>query len=166
MQSLYALTNEFQQLIDMDAENDADFAEALADTLDATSEQLEDKIEATIIVARQLDTEAEAIDNEIKRLSARKKSIERNAQACRDRVLWAMENTGRDKIKRQLFTITRAKPRAVCAIEDAEKVPEQYTKLIPASRQPVKAEILKALKAGDSVPGCKLDEGKASLRVS
>lgn len=166
MQSLYALTNEFQQLIDMDAENDADFAEALADTLDATSEQLEDKIEATIIVARQLDTEAEAIDNEIKRLSARKKSIERNAQACRDRVLWAMENTGRDKIKRQLFTITRAKPRAVCAIENAEQVPEQYTKLIPASRQPVKAEILKALKAGESVPGCKLDEGKASLRVS
>ena len=166
MQSLYALTNEFQQLIDMDAENDADFADALADTLDATSEQLEDKIEATIIVARQLDTEAEAIDNEIKRLSARKKSIERNAQACRDRVLWAMENTGRDKIKRQLFTITRTKPPAACAIENAEQVPEQYTKLIPASRQPVKSEILKALKAGESVPGCKLEEGKASLRVS
>lgn len=166
MQSLYALTNEFQQLIDMDAENDADFADALADTLDATSEQLEDKIEATIIVARQLDTEAEAIDNEIKRLSARKKSIERNAHACRDRVLWAMENTGRDKIKRQLFTITRAKPKKVCAIEDADKIPAQYTKLIPASRQPVKADILKALQAGEEVPGCKLADGKASLRVS
>lgn len=165
MQSLYALTNEFQQLIDMDAENDADFAEALADTLDANSSQIEDKIEATIIVARQLDAEAEAIDNEIKRLSARKKSVERNAQACRDRVLWAMENTGRDKIKRQLFTITRAKPRDVCAIDNADMVPEQYTKLIPASRQPIKADILKALKAGESVPGCKIEQGKASLRV-
>lgn len=166
MQSLYALTNEFQQLIDMDADNDADFAEALADTLGATSEQLEDKIEATIIVARQLDTEAEACKAEARRLSERARSFERNAQACRDRVIWAMENTGRDKIKRQLFTITRAKPKKVCAIEDADKIPEQYTKLIPESRQPVKADILKALQAGEDVPGCKLADGKASLRVS
>ncbi|RUR38504.1 siphovirus Gp157 family protein [Vreelandella populi] len=166
MQSLYALTNEFQQLIEIDADNDADFAEALATTLDVNSSQIEDKIEATIIVARQLDAEVEAHDAEIKRLTARKKTLERNAQACRDRVLWAMENTGRDKIKRQLFTITRAKPRAVCSIEHPDRVPEQYTKLIPASRQPVKAEILKALQAGENVPGCKLADGKASLRVS
>jgi len=166
MQSLYALTNEFQQLADMDADNDADFAAALADTLDANSSQLEDKIEATIIVARQLDADAEAHDAEIKRLMARKKTLERNAQAFRDRVLWAMESTGREELTHQLFTITRVKPRVTCDVEHADQVPEQYTKLIPESRQPVKSDILKALQAGNEVPGCRLSEGRASLRVS
>lgn len=166
MTTLYSLTQEFQHLASMDADNDEDFAAALADTLDSQSSELEDKIEATIIVAKQLDADAEACKAEAKRLADRAKTFERNAQACRDRVLWAMEATGRDKIKRQLLTITRTKPRDLCAIEDADKVPEQYTKLIPESRQPVKADILKALKAGEEVPGCKLDAGKASLRIS
>ncbi|MDX1466099.1 MAG: siphovirus Gp157 family protein [Halomonas sp.] len=166
MSSLYALTTEFQQLADMDAGNDADFAAALADTLDAQSDQLEDKIEATIIVSRQLEADAEACEAEAKRLAERAKAFRRNADACKERVLWAMKATGRDKIKRQLFTVTRTKPREICAIESAEKIPEQYTKLIPESRQPVKADILKALKAGEEVPGCKLDKGKPSLRIS
>lgn len=166
MQSLYALTHEFQQLIEIDADNDADFASALADTLDANSSQIEDKIEATIIVARQLEGEAAIHDAEIKRLTARKKTLEQNAQACRDRVMWAMESTGRDKIKRQLFTITRVKPKKVVTIDENAKLPTKYTKLIPATRQPVKAEILKALQAGLKVNGCKLDDGKASLRIS
>lgn len=166
MTSLYALTNDFQQLADMDAENDEAFAEALAETLDAQGSQLEDKIESTIIVARQLDADAEACKAEAKRLTERAKAFERNAQACRDRVLWAMESTGRDKIKRQLFTVTRTKPRDMCSIEDADKVPEQYTKLIPESRQPVKADILKALKAGEDIPGCRLDQSKPSLRIN
>ncbi|TFH85227.1 siphovirus Gp157 family protein [Billgrantia azerbaijanica] len=166
MTTLYQLAEEFQQLASMDAENNEDFATALVETLDAQGSQLEEKIEATIIVAKQLDADAEACKAEAKRLMDRAKTFERNADACRDRVLWAMESTGRDKIKRQLFTITRTKPRDICAIEDASKVPEQYTKMIPESRQPVKADILKALKAGEEVPGCKLDSGKASLRIS
>jgi hypothetical protein len=117
-------------------------------------------------VARQLEADAEACKAEAKRLAGRAQAFERNAKACKDRVLWAMESTGRDKITRQLFTITRTKPRDICAIEDVGKIPEQYTKLIPESRQPVKADILKALKAGEDVPGCKLDSGKASLRIS
>lgn len=166
MSSLYALTHEFQQLANMDAGNDADFAAALEETLNAQDEQIEDKIEATIIVSRQLEADAEACKAEAKRLNERAAAFQRNADACKERVKIAMENTGKDKIKRQLFTITRVAGRDVCAIEDADKVPEQYTKLIPASRQPVKADILKALKAGEVIPGCRIDTGKSSLRIS
>src|SRR5690554_899843 len=124
MSSLYELTHEFQALADMEAGNDDDFAAALADTLDAQSDQLEDKIEATIIVARQLEADAEACKAEAKRLTERARAFERNAKACKDRVLWAMETTGRDKIKRQLFTIKigratselQSRPHLVCRL--------------------------------------------------
>lgn len=166
MTTLYQLEVEFQQLASMDAGNDDDFAAALDETLSAQGDQIEEKIEATIIVSRELEADAEACKAEAKRLSERAAAFQRNADACKERVLWVMEATGRDKIKRQLFTITRAKPRDVCAIEDSEKIPAQYTKLIPESRQPVKADILKALKAGELVPGAKLYKAKPSLRIS
>ena len=162
--NLYQLTTEFQQLAEMDAGNDEDFAAALADTLDAQSEQLEDKIEATIIVARQLEADAEACKVEAKRLTERAKAFERNAKACKDRVLWAMETTGRDKIKRQLFTITRAKPRPVVEIDDEALLPSEYV-IERVTRAPDKKALLEALKAGE-VTGAHLGESKPSLRVS
>ena len=164
MSSLYALTNEFQQLANMDAGNDEDFAAALADTLDAQSDQLEDKIEATIIVSRQLEADAEACKAEAKRLTDRARAFERNAKACKDRVLWAMETTGRDKIKRQLFTITRAKPRPVVEIDDEALLPSEYV-IEKVTRAPDKKALLEALKAGE-VAGAHLGESKPSLRVS
>lgn len=165
MTSLYQLTGEFQQLAAMDADNDDDFAAALAETLDAQSSQLEDKIEATIIVAKQLDADAEACKAEAKRLSERARAFERNAQACRDRVLWAMESTGREKIKRQLFTITRARPRPVLAVDDEALIPQKYI-VEKISRSPDKKALLDALKSGDELPGVHLGESKPSLRVS
>src|SRR5690554_4252902 len=122
--NLYQLTDEFQSLAAMDAGDDDAFAEALAETLDAQSSQVEDKIEATIIVARQLESDAEACKAEAKRLTERARAFERNAKACKDRALWAMETTGRDKIKRQLFTIKigratselQSRPHLVCRL--------------------------------------------------
>lgn len=166
MSSLYALTNEFQQLANMDAGNDEDFAAALADTLDAQSDQLEDKIEATIIVSRQLEADAEACKAEAKRLTERAKAFERNAQACKDRVLWAMETTERKSIKRQLFTITRAAGRPVAVIDaDVDDLPREYVST-KVTRTPDKKLILECLKKGEEVPGAHLDTGKASLRIS
>lgn len=165
MQSLYELTAEHQQLMNMAAENDEDFAAALADTLDAQSDQLEDKIEATIIVSRQLEADAEACKAEAKRLTERAKAFERNAQACKDRVLWAMEATERKSVKRQLFTITRAAGRPVAAIDDADALPDDYF-VTKTTTSPDKELIIDALKGGEDVPGCHLDAGKPSLRVS
>ena len=165
MSSLYALTHEFQQLADMDAGNDEDFAAALADTLDAQSDQLEDKIEATIIVSRQLEADAEACEAEAKRLTERAKAFKRNAQACKERVLWAMEATERKSIKRQLFTITRSAGRPVVALDDADALPEDVL-VTKTTTAPDKKLILDRLKAGEAVPGAHLDTGKPSLRIS
>lgn len=165
MASLYELANEFQQLASMDAGNDEDFAAALDETLSAQGGQIEEKIEATIIVSRQLEADAETCKAEAKRLNERAAAFQRNADACKERVRLAMENTGKDKIKRQLFTITRVAGRPVCAIDDEKALPADYVR-VKETRSPDKRALLDALKAGQEIPGCHLATGQASLRIS
>lgn len=165
MTSLYQLTNEFQQLANMDAGDDEAFRQALDETLSAQGEQWEEKIEATIIVSRQLEADAEACKAEAKRLSERAAAFQRNADACKERVRMAMENTGKDKIKRQLFTITRVAGKPMCAIDDENALPADYVR-VKETRSPDKRLILDALKAGETIPGCHLATGKDSLRIS
>ncbi|MBN8410728.1 siphovirus Gp157 family protein [Halomonas litopenaei] len=165
MQTLYDLAAEHQQLVNLAADNDEDFAAALADTLDANDQQIDDKIEATVIVARQLESDAEACKAEAKRLSERAKTLERNAGACRERVMWCMENIGKKSIKRPLFTITRQAGRQIAAIDSVDDLPDDYL-VTKTTTAPDKKLILERLKAGEAVPGCHLDSGKPSLRVS
>jgi len=165
MSSLYELSQEYQQLLAMDAEDDEAFREALDETLAAQGEQWEEKVEATVIVARQLQADAEACKAEARRLSERAKQFERNAETCRERVRLSMEDLGKDKVKRQFFTITRVAGKPVCAIDDETALPSDYIR-IKEVRSPDKAELLKALKAGEQIPGCHLASGKDSLRIS
>ncbi|RKQ97107.1 viral Gp157 protein [Kushneria sinocarnis] len=149
----------------MDAADDEAFREALDETLTAQGEMLDEKIEATIIVARQLDEDAEYCKAEIDRLRKRAESFRRNADACRERVRMAMESTGRDKIKRRLFTISRVAGKDVARLDDEQQLPADYVR-VKETRSPDKAAILKALKAGQSVPGASLGKGQDSLRIS
>lgn len=165
MQTLYELTAEHQQLASMAANDDDGFAEALADTLDASASQLDDKIEATVIVARQLEADAEQCRAEAKRLSDRAKVLERNAAACKERVMWCLEATERKSIKRTLFTITRQAGRPIVDIDDVDLLPADYI-VTKTTESPDKRALLDALKAGLAVPGCHLGEGKPSLRIT
>ncbi len=166
MTSLYHLSAEMQDLLNLAQDADEDFAAALADTIGAQSEMIDEKIEATMQVARSLEADAEACKAEAKRLNDRAKRLQGNADSCKQRVIEVMQASGKASIKRPLMTVTLAKPRQVVCIADPDKVPEQYTKLIPASRQPIKADIQRALKAGNEVPGCTLEDGAPSLRIS
>jgi len=166
MASLYNLNSEMRQLLSLAENGDESFGEALSDTIGVQSEMLEEKIEQTIYVAKSLQEDAEACKAEAKRLSDRARRLEGNAESCKQRVIDVMKERGHDKIKRPLITVTLAKPKKIVVIEEDAKLPTKYTKLIPASRQPVKADILKALQAGLKIKGCKLDDGKPSLRIS
>lgn len=166
MASLYNLSAEMRELLSLAEDGDESFADALSDTIGAQSEMIDEKIEATIFVAKSLEADAQVCKDEAKRLSERAKRLEGNANTCKQRVIEVMQQLGRDKVKRPLVGVTLAKPKKVVSIDNADKIPAQYTKLIPASRQPVKVDILKALNAGIKVEGCHLENGKPSLRIS
>lgn len=165
MTSLYNLSAEMRELLSLAEDGDAGFFEALSDTIGAQSEMIDEKIEAHIFVTKQLESDAQACKDEAKRLSDRAKRLESNADTCKQRVIEVMQQLGKDKVKRQLLSITLAKPRQVVAIDDDTKLPREYvsTKVV---RTPDKRLILECLKKGEMVPGCRLDEGKPSLRIS
>ncbi len=168
MSNLYQLTGEYTRLLelaDTDDGSDETFSEALATTMSVGGEQIEEKLENTLYVARSLEADAEACAAEAKRLSERAGRLRANAESCKGRVMQAMTDLGMDKVKRPLMSFTRVKGRQVCQVVDEAAVPEQYVKRKEVASVD-KAAILKALKAGEEVAGCGLGEGKPSLRIS
>lgn len=165
MTTLYDLSAEFSSLIGMDAGEDEAFKEALDETLAAQGEMLDQKIEATIMVVRSFEADAEQCSAEAKRLNERAKRFKDRAEACKERVSLAMENCGKDRIKRAKFSITRVPGRDVAMISDHVLIPRDYC-AVKESVTPDKKAILEALKAGRQVPGATLGKGKDSLRIS
>ena len=165
MSNLYELTAEYKRLCEMDAGDDEGFAEALAETLSADKEMVEDKLEKTLLVARSLESDADACAAEAKRLSERAARLRGNADTCKRRVLEAMADLGMDKVKRPLLSFARVKGKPVVSVSDQASIPPAYirTKEVVSVD---KTAVMKALKAGVEVPGCELGSGNESLRIS
>ncbi len=75
-----------------------------------------------------------------------------------------MLDCGITKIDCPLFSITLGKPRKICLINDEGKIPAEWLD-IKTVMSPMKVDILKALKAGEDIPGAELGESKSSLII-
>lgn len=157
MTSLYNLTGQYLALqnLDMDPED-------LADTFEALEGEIEQKAQGITHVMANLDTQA--LDTEIARLTKMKKTIESRKKSLKDYLRRSMEATGINKIEWDTGAITIGKPGKVVEIVHPEMVPPIYKETVTEIKI-AKAPIAKALKAGEDVPGCKLVDGNAPLRI-
>lgn len=163
MVSLYKLTEQQRELKEVAGNSDLP-AEAFADTFEALSGQFEEKSISVIHVVKNMDSDIEALDTEIKRLADRKKAIQNKQNSIREYLRTNMEINEITKIECPLFTITLAKGRDVVVIEDEDAIPDELVST-SVTIKPNKAEILRQLKAGESVPGARIDKSKTSLRI-
>lgn len=163
MTQLYVLTGQYLSLQQL-AESGEMTAEDLADTFEAIEGEYQDKAVAVIQVAQNFDSTVTAIDNEIDRLTKLKNQAKREQERLREYLRENMERTGIKKIEHPLFKITLAAGRDVVEITDADVIPNEYI-AVKVTESPKKSEILKALKAGESVPGTTLTKSKSSLRI-
>lgn len=161
MTTLYELTGQYLSLAQLADDPDMP-PEALADSLEGLEGEIEIKAQALLQVVAGMEGDTVAIDAEIKRLQDRKRVIQNRANRLRDYLYRNMVATGISKIDCPLFHITLTKPRPTVVIEDESRIPDQYMK---TTKAPVKADILKALKAGEDVPGCVLGESKQGLII-
>lgn len=158
MQTLYQLTNDYNQLLTLLDSEEYD-EQAIIDTLESVDVAIEDKAQNIAGLIQSLNTDA--IDAEIKRLQDRKKAIENKKAWLKKYLQTQMEVLGKDKIKGELFTLAiQNNPPAVNIID---------SNLIPAKYQIVKydtdrAAIKKDLQSGAKVPGAELTQGR-SLRI-
>ena len=163
MSHLYQITQQHRELQEL-ADSEEVPMEALSDTFEALEGEFNDKAISVVHVVENMQSDVDAVDREIKRLSARKSALSNRRDSIREYLRTNMEASGITKIECPLFAITLAKGRDVVVVEDENLIPDDLVEVSVISK-PNKREILKRLKAGDEIPGVRIEKSKSNLRI-
>ena len=161
MASMYELTADYMTVLAMASDGETP-PDVIANTLDAIGEEIEIKAENSAIVMQEIKAEADKIDTEIKRLTARKKALETNADAIKDRIYNAMKTTNKKKFKTTLFSFSIGNNPPKLVIDDETKIPKKY--LIPQPAKIDNATLKADLNAGKKCRYAHLEQGE-SLKI-
>ena len=150
---LYELTGQVAALDSMPLDNQDDIG-AYAELYHSLSESIADKAQAVCMVIRNANAEAEAIQAEIDRLTARKRSCQNRIGCLKTYLQSNMENLGIDKIKAVIFSVwIQGNPESVDVLCPAENLPDEYKRV---TTEPSIMAIKKALQSGAKIDGCNL----------
>lgn len=159
--TIYELTNDYLELLMLAESEDLD-PEAVADTLEGIAGEIEDKAENYAKVMKQMQADADGIKAEEERLHSRRTSIENNIKRMKEALQNAMEATGKEKFKTELFSFgIQSNPPSVAIAEDAV-IPNRF--YIPQEPKLDKKKLLEELKIGIEIDGCSITQGR-SLRI-
>lgn len=161
---LQDLMAQVQEAEDEDDENIESLKEALNNAFDQLGERFTDKVHAVLKVYRNHVAMAEAAKAEAERLNRLKKSAEGQANWLRDYLLTQMKRAKVDKVKTLTGTVSIRKGGESVVITDDTLLPEG-TYNIPTDIIPDKNEIKRRLKAGEEVPGAKLETGPDAIQI-
>jgi hypothetical protein len=160
MSTLYDLTAEFMQLLEMSQDPDVD-PEMLADTMEAVEGELEVKADGYAKVIRELEGASSTVKAEMDRLVAKKKTIDNSISRIKKSLEESMIQTGKTKFKTDLFSFGIQKNPAALVIDQPEMIPSEY--LIPQDPKVDNAGIKKLLKE-QNVEWAHLEQSE-SLRI-
>lgn len=152
MSTLYELTGIYQQIYDLDMDD-----ETKQDTLDSIdwNEDYENKVENYIKVIKNNDADIEARKNEIKRLSELNKSAERKNKRLKEVLKESMELTGHDRVDTALFKVSFRRSKSVDV--DMVLLPDEYKKV---EYNADKVALKRLLADGQEIAGATLVENK------
>ena len=158
---LYDLAGELGAVLEELYDNEGELVGDLEDRLNAAEASFADKIDACLSVAAGIKAEAAALRDEEKRLAARRKSREGEADRLREYVAGCMRMADQRSVKTARYTATLAsgKPRVV--IEAGAEIPDEYARI---KREADKTAIGAALEAGEALDFARLETSE-SLRV-
>jgi len=158
---LYELSHQMVGLKSLIEEGEMD-SDALADTLDALEGDIQVKAESLLGYVANLASDVDAINIEINRLQARKKTIANRQNGLREYLRTNMIAAEIKKITCPLFSITLRKAAQAVSVDDmALLLPKYQKRTVTADMALIKAD----LKAGKDVPGCRLIDGKQGLLI-
>ena len=164
MSKLYEITGQFKELAALADGADEDLAIAVRDTMGAIEAEFNDKALAVSHVILNFDADVAALDLEIDRLTERKRLITNRLKQIKDYLRENMEAAGISKISCPLFTITCAKGRESVVVDSEDGIPDDLMS-VKTEIKPDKVAIAAKLKAGEEVPGCRLEHGQSSIRI-
>jgi hypothetical protein len=154
--TLYTLALDFRAAADTLGDLDLP-PEAVADTLESLSGDLEIKAQNVALFARNLEATAAAIKDAEAGMAKRRKAIESRVAHLKDYMLAGMMVAGVKKIEGPYLRLSiRDSPEAV-EVFDAAQIPAEFMRQPePPPAAPDKTAIKAAIKAGQEVPGVKL----------
>lgn len=160
MDTIYDLTNQMLEVLSMALDEDAD-EQAIRDTFEGLEGSFEEKCDGYAKVMKELEGKVSAIDEEAKRLTARKKTIQNNIDRMKATMQACMEATGKTKFKTDLFSYGIRKNPASLKIDDKDKVPFEYwTTPEPVVNTSALKEFVKTeIEAGREVEYAHLEQG-------
>lgn len=132
MANLYELTGDMLKLQQLLETGEVVDTELLADVISDTTADYEEKIENCAKVYKNLMCDVDGIDAEIKRLTARKKALNNNADNLKARMFDSMKATKTPKVKGKLFTIAiQANGGKIPVIVDVttDKLPDELVRI-------------------------------------
>jgi predicted nuclease with TOPRIM domain len=168
MANLYELTHDLRTLQDMlEYSTDEELDEVLRDTLEANQGLYEVKLEQYCKVIKNLEADMDALKNEAKRLTDKRKRLESNVAKLKGLMYDSMKLTNTTKIKGQIFTLSIQKnggktPVIMAENADLSILPDQ---LVIVTETPALDAIRELLEAGKTVEGFSLGERGESLRI-
>ena len=166
MATLYEVTGQLLSLQDSLAiETDPETLTTILDTMEGLDFEFEAKANGYAKIIRNLTSDVEGLKTEIDRLQSRKKTLENNISALKNRLEYSMIQTGKEKFKTELFSFgIQSNPAAVIMDEQyLENIPEEY--LIPQEPKLDKKKLAADLKAGVDLEGIAHLEQSRSLRI-
>ena len=137
--------------------------ELLLEKFRDSTESLEEKANDTAGYIKHLENNVKEIDEEIKRLKARKDSFNNSISFLKSALSTLFNLCDKKKLKTALYTFTLAKGKGKVVIEDETKLTEEY--LVPQPPKPDKQKLYDDMaNQGLIIDGVKL-EYIESLRI-
>ncbi len=155
--NLYEMTSAASGLYELLSNGEID-EQVINDTLAAMGAG--EKVESYCKVIKQLEGDAAMYAAEIKRMTDNKRTTENGIKRMKAALLDYLQATGAKKVAAGVFTVSKTSSKAVNVV-DIDKLPPEY---IRTSREPMKAEIKKAIANGETIEGAELVENE-SVRV-
>jgi hypothetical protein len=155
--TLYQIADDYLTALDALTETEDFPPDAVADTLAGLAGTFQDKAVAVAAYLKTLEAEAEAIQDARDAMERRETALRHHAGRLRDYLKGEMERTGLVRLDSPFLALrVQANPPAV-VVEDETMLPARFTETVTTVKV-LKAEIGKALKAGEPVFGAHLEQ--------
>lgn len=162
---LYEMSEQYREIQSLIESDESDsMREAISDTMQMIEGDFKDKAQAVVSMTLNMDGSILALDNEIQRLSDKRKVIQNRIQSIRDYLKNNMEETQISKIECPLFTITLSKPTKQVEVIDDSLLPDEFVR-VKTTVSPDKVALAKALKEGKEITGAVLVDGATRLII-
>ncbi|WP_434796651.1 siphovirus Gp157 family protein [Terrisporobacter vanillatitrophus] len=168
MTSLYQLTSNFLEVDNLIEEylqaGEEDLAENLVKANQIIAKEIENKSVGFIYAFRNMDSQVDAIDAEIKRLQDLKKQVKAKDDRLKTMLKSSMEALGTTKIETDLGKISIRNNPGSLKIDDMDLIPNIYKEEVVTTTVKVDSNLIKKqIKAGIGIEGCHIEAGTSLI---